>query len=149
LEQVEEAIRLTQEAGIHTIGYFMLGSPGESVESINKTIQFAKKLKFDFVQFAITTPLPGTRLYNIYMEGRTDEVPWENFVYEGTGRKVVPVFETDGLKRDELEWWMKKAYKEFYLRPSYLWQRIRQLRSPGDLKVNLNGLSMLMQSIKS
>ncbi|MDP3947388.1 MAG: radical SAM protein [bacterium] len=148
LEQVEAAVRLTQQVGLQTIGYFMLGSPGESLETISQTIRFAKKLKLDFAQFAITTPYPGTKLYDLYLEGRRDDVPWENFVYEGAGRSVTPVFETDGLSRAELQHWMKRAYRTFYLRPSYLWQRIRQINSPGDLRVNLKGLAMLWQSLK-
>ena len=42
LEQVEEAVRITREAGLQTVGYFMIGSPGENPDTINKTIQFAK-----------------------------------------------------------------------------------------------------------
>ncbi len=148
LEQVEEAVRLTQQVGLQTIGYFMLGSPGESLESITKTIQFTKKLKLDFAQFAITTPYPGTELYDLYLGGRRDDVPWENFVYSGAGSSVTPVFESNGISRAELQHWVRRAYKEFYLRPSYLWQRIRQINSPGDLRVNLKGLSMLWQSLK-
>lgn len=148
LEQAEEAIRLSQQVGLQTIGYFMLGSPGESLETIARTIQFTKKLKLDFAQFAITTPYPGTELYDLYLEGRKDDVPWENFVYEGTGRSVTPVFESNGLSQAELQHWVRTAYKQFYLRPSYLWQRIRQVNSPGDLRVNLKGLSMLLQSLK-
>ena len=147
LEQVEQAVRLSREAGLQTIGYFMLGSPGESLETIDKTIQFAKKLKLDFTQFAITTPFPGTSLYDLYMKDRTDTVPWENFVYQGTGTGVTPVFESSSLSRADLQYWVKRAYKEFYLRPSYIWQRIRQINSWGDIKVNLKGLSMLLRGI--
>ncbi|MBI4283205.1 MAG: cobalamin B12-binding domain-containing protein [Chloroflexi bacterium] len=148
LGQVEEAVSLTQQVGLQTIGYFMLGSPGESPETITRTIQFSKKLKLDFAQFAITTPCPSPRLYELYQQDKKGDVPWENFVYEGAGRSVTPVFETDGLNRAELQHWMKRAYREFYLRPSYLWQRLRQIHSPGDLRVNLKGLAMLWQSLK-
>lgn len=60
--QVEEAVRLSREAGLETVGYFMIGSPGETAETIQQTIQFAKKLKLDFAQFAVTTPFPRTKL---------------------------------------------------------------------------------------
>jgi len=148
LEQAEEAVRLTQEVGLQTIGYFMIGSPGESRETIVETIKFAKRLKVDFAQFAITTPFPGTKLYELYSEDERGDVSWEDFVYEGAGRKVTPVFESDGLNRDDLQHWVSTAYKQFYLRPSYLWQRIRQIGSLGDLKVNLKGLSMLLGNIR-
>ncbi|GAG09913.1 unnamed protein product, partial [marine sediment metagenome] len=41
-EQVEEAVGIAQEVGLQIIGYFMIGSPGESPETIAKTIQFAR-----------------------------------------------------------------------------------------------------------
>ncbi len=148
LEQVEEAVGKTQEVGLQTIGYFMIGSPGESPETISQTIQFAKKLKLDFAQFAITTPFPGTELYSLYLKNSGNDISWENFVYEGTGSRITPVFETNVLSRVELQHWVSKAYKEFYLRPSYLWQRIRKISSMGDLKVSLKGLSMLLGNIR-
>lgn len=149
LEQAEEAVRLTQEAGLQTIGYFMIGAPGEDADTIAKTIKFAKRLHLDFAQFAITTPFPGTELYNTYLKGGKENIPWENFLYEGTGGKVTPVFESNGLNRDDLQHWARTAYKQFYLRPSYLWQRICQIRSIGDLKVNLKGFSMLLGNVRS
>ncbi|MDP3955273.1 MAG: radical SAM protein, partial [bacterium] len=101
LKQVEEAVRFSQEVGLQTIGYFMIGSPGESPETIKQTIQLAKKLKLDFAQFAITTPFPGTKLYQLYSEGRKEErIPWENFVYAEFGKGKTPVFESQQLSRD-------------------------------------------------
>ena len=150
LEQVEEAVRLSQEAGLQTIGYFMIGSPGESPETIRQTIQFAKKLNLDFVQFSITTPFPKTKLYDLYLDGRKGEdIHWENFVYAGTDGQVAPVFENSQLSWSDLNDWVKKGYKEFYLRPSYVWQRIKQINSIGDFKVDIRGLSMLLGSMTS
>ena len=148
LGQVEAAVGITQEVGLQTIGYFMIGSPGETPETIDQTIQLAKRLKLDFAQFAITTPFPGTELYNLYLKDSRHDIPWENFVYEGVGSKMTPVFETNGLSRADLQYWTKRAYKEFYLRPAYLWQRIRRLTSIGDLKVDIKGLSMLLGNIR-
>ena len=146
LKQVEEAVRITREANLQTIGYFMIGSPGESPETIRQTIQFAKKLKLDFAQFSITTPFPGTELYNL-LGDKSKDIPWESFVYSGADSQLVPVFESEQLSRNDLKYWARQAYKEFYLRPVYLWQRIQRIKSWGDLKVNIKGLSMLLQSI--
>ena len=133
---------------MQTVGYFMIGSPGESPLTIKQTIQFAKKLKLDFAQFAVTTPFPGTRLYDLYLNGRkSDDIPWESFVYAGTGNGTTPVFESNLLNRDKIQYWTRRAYREFYLRPSYPWQRIRRTTSLGDLKVDIKGLSMLLGNI--
>lgn len=149
LEQVEEAVRLSQEVGLQTIGYFMIGSPGESPETIRQTIQFAKKLKLDYAQFSVTIPFPGTKLYSLYLDGRNgDNIPWERFVYAGSSTDIAPVFESSLLSRDDIQYWTRRAYREFYLRPSYPWQRIRHTNSIGDLKVGIKGLSMLLGNIK-
>jgi len=148
LEQVESAVRLTRQEGLQAVGYFMIGSPGESRESILKTIDFARKLRLDFAQFSITTPFPGTRLYEMYQEinpGRN--ISWDSFVYAGGKREMSPVFESSQLKSADLSRWVTRAYRRFYLRPSYVWQRLRQIRSLGDLKVNAKGLGMLLRSI--
>ena len=150
LEQAEEAVRHTREADIAAIGYFMVGSPGETPETIRQTIQLAKRLKLDFAQFSITTPFPGTELYSLYLKsGGSPDIPWEDYVYAGSGEGSAPVFESDALSRADIVRWEKQAYREFYLRPAYLWQRILACRSFGDFKINLNGLSMLLGSLRS
>ena len=149
LEQVREAVRLSREVGLQTIGYFMIGSPGETLETIRQTIQFAKKLKLDFAQFSIVTPFPGTNLHDLYMKGKKgDSIPWESFIYAGSGTETAPVFESNLLSREDIQYWTRRAYREFYLRPYYSWQRIRRIASFGDLKVSIRGLSMLVDSIK-
>ncbi len=68
LEQIEEAVRRTREAGIKVKGYFMIGSPGETLETMRQSVDLARRLPFNQVQFSITTPYPGTELWNIATE---------------------------------------------------------------------------------
>ncbi len=147
LEQAEEAVKITREAGIEVIGYFMLGSPGETREDIHRTIEFAKKLKVDFAQFSVTTPFPGTELYDMYMRDRDEKIVWESFVYAGTDNPTTPVFDSDSLTRDDLKSWIKRAYREFYLRPEYLGQRLGKSTSLNQLKINIKGFTMLLNSL--
>ena len=148
LDEVEEAVRISQEVGLQVIGYFMLGNVNETPETVRRTIAFAKKLKLDFAQFAITTPFPGTELYQLYQKERGGSIPWANFVYGETGNRITPVFDNAQLSRTDLQYWLRQAHREFYLRPSYVWQRIRRVRSFGDLKTNINGFFMLLRTIK-
>jgi anaerobic magnesium-protoporphyrin IX monomethyl ester cyclase len=145
--QVEEAVRESREAGLQVIGYFMLGSPGETPETIRQTIEFAKKLKVDFAQFSVTTPFPGTALYDIYMQNRKEPVSWDAFVYAGTDNPTTPVFESDRLTSNDLKAWLTRAYRSFYLRPAYLWQRLRRCTSRDEIRMNIKGLGMLLKSI--
>ncbi len=147
LAEVEEAVRISQEAGLQVIGYFMLGNVNETPETVRRTIDFAKKLKLDFAQFSITTPFPGTELYRIYEKDRGRTIPWSDFVYGETGNRITPVFDNAQLSRDDLKYWLRQAHREFYLRPSYVWQRVKNIRSWGDIKTNINGLDMLARTI--
>ena len=147
LEQVEKAVQAHKEVGLQVVGYFMLGSPGETPETIQQTIDFAKKLKVDFAQFSVTTPFPATELYEIYMRGRTEPPKWEDFIYAGTDSRTTPVFESDKLTRQDLKTWTSKAYRSFYLRPGYIWQRLKRCTSWAEIKTNFNGLMMLLRSI--
>lgn len=63
LEQVRQAVLYCKEAGIKTKGYFMLGLPGDTVKTMQDTINFANELELDEVMFSITTPFPGTQLW--------------------------------------------------------------------------------------
>ena len=147
LEQVEAAVRAHHEVGLQVVGYFMLGSPGETPATMTQTINFAKKLKVDFAQFSITTPFPSTELYDIYMKGRQSPPKWEDFVYAGTDNPATPVFESDALTRADLKHWVSKAYRMFYLRPGYIWQRLKRCTSWAEIKTNFKGLQMLLRSI--
>ncbi len=146
LEQVVEAIRINQEAGLQTIGY-MMGSPGETPETIKKTVDFAKEPKLDFAQFSVTTPFPGTELYELYMQNKNEDILWESFVYSGADSQLAPVFESSRLSRDGIRYWTRRAYREFYLRPAYLWKRLRRCTSLNEIKINFKGFRMLLRSI--
>jgi anaerobic magnesium-protoporphyrin IX monomethyl ester cyclase len=147
LEQVEKAVKAHHDVGLQVVGYFMLGSPGETPETIMQTVNFAKKLKVDFAQFSITTPFPATELYDIYMKGRKEPPKWEDFVYASAGSPTTPVFESDKLTREDLKMWAKKAYRLFYLRPGYVWQRLLRCTSWAEIKTNFKGLQMLLHSV--
>ena len=80
-------------------------------------------------------------IHELYLDGKkSDSTPWASFVYAGTDGLVTPAFESNQLSRSSLNYWTKRAYREFYLRPSYLWQRIKRTNSVGDLTVDDQGL---------
>jgi len=65
VKQSEEAIKMTREAGIKVCGSFVLGMPGETLDSIKDTIAFIKRTRLDLRRFFYATPYPGTELYEI------------------------------------------------------------------------------------
>lgn len=148
LEQINDAFKLTQAAGIDTVAYFMIGSPGETPDTIRDTIKFAKKIDPDFVQFSLTTPYPGTDLYDLAITKGYVPTDWKKYVYADLKSVDYPSFKTATLSPEELRKWNKKAYSSFYFRGSYIWKQIKKIGSMKDLKTGVAGLRMLIDLVK-
>ena len=114
LEQVRSAFRAARAVGMETIGFFIVGLPGESEETMEDTIRFACELDPVVANFSIATPFPGTDMYEtVKREGRILAETWDDFVFfEGKAR-----FEMPGLPAELVERKWKEAYRRFYLRP--------------------------------
>ncbi len=76
-QQILDAFRITKEAGIRRGACFLLGSPGETAETFQETIELAKKIRADEYALNVITPYPGTELYKEYI-GNDKNVDWEN-----------------------------------------------------------------------
>ena len=63
IEQAEKAIKVGKSMGFECVASFMIGSPFETKEDIEETFNFISKLKLNSIQIAITTPFPGTKLW--------------------------------------------------------------------------------------
>jgi len=151
LEQAENAIKWTHNAKIETVGYFMIGLPKETKETIKKTISFAKKLNCTYAMFAITMPFPGNKLYDEAVKSglvKLDDT-WDKFVYSGVGVGGIqaPVLTTNALSAIDLEYWAKRAYKEYYFRPSYIFNKLLKIRNFKDLKMYYDGFMMLKKDM--
>ena len=143
LEQIKKANDLCKKIGIEVRASFMIALPGETPELARKTIEFAKKLNPDYVQFCITTPYPGTSLYeNVKKYGELIEDYAKFNIWE-------PVFIPKGYKNpDEIKKIEKIAMREFYLRPKYILSRIRKINSLEDIFRYLKGFRLLLGFIK-
>ncbi len=109
LDRVREAVAWCGELGIKTHLTFTFGLPGETRETIQKTIDFAKELNPDSIQFSITTPFPGTEYYEMLeRQGNLLTTEWEKF--DGG---VHTVIRTDSLSAEDLEEAVRRANWEF------------------------------------
>lgn len=70
IEEIKRAFKMTHEAGIAIIAAFMVGNVGDTTETVNESITFAKEIcrKGDVCGFSIATPLPGTEFYSTAKE---------------------------------------------------------------------------------
>jgi anaerobic magnesium-protoporphyrin IX monomethyl ester cyclase len=114
IEQVERALRWAKDAGILNWGYFIIGLPGETRETIQETIRFSKKLPLDLALFHIAAPHPGTPFFF--------EVVEQGWFRPGTEWEQVDmdrstVLDYPHLRAEELERWARRAFREWALRP--------------------------------
>ena len=114
LEQVRSAFQAARTVGMETIGFFIVGLPGETEATMDDTIRFACELDPVVANFSIATPFPGTQMYEtVQAEGHILAENWDDFVFfEGKAR-----FEMPGLPAELVERKWKEAYRRFYLRP--------------------------------
>jgi len=63
-QKVRDVVAMVKASGIKCTGNFMLAYPGESVDDILKSIDFAKELNLDLAQFSLTIDSPGSRLFD-------------------------------------------------------------------------------------
>ena len=143
LEQIEKAIDITKKAKIKILGYFMIGIPEETKENIKETIAFAKKLNPDYAQFSIATAYPGTELYQIAEKQGKITKDFSSGFYALTKQKKI--ISLCNIKPKILQKYLKGAYYSFYFRPSYIIQRIYNIKSFDDLIYNLKGLKSLLK----
>lgn len=133
LDKVRRAFALTKKAGIDTLAYFMIGSPGEDEKMIRQTIKFACQLDPDYVHATILTPFPHTQIYSWGLERgifKTDH--WREFARQPRA-DFQPKFWEETLSEEKLRQLIGEFYRSFYLRPGYILKRLTRIRSAREL----------------
>ncbi len=144
LEQVKNAFKWTKEADIETLAYFMIGSPRETKKEILQTIDFAKELNPDYVHFSVTTPFPATDLYYMGLnEGRFGDF-WRTFA-ENPTPEFQPGLWEEHLTREELIVLLKHAYKQFYIRPLYILNKLTSMKTKEEFQKKFKAGLRLMK----
>lgn len=132
---IKDAFKICKKNQIHTLAYFIIGFPGETKSSILKTINFAKELDCDFVSFDFAMPDFGTELREEMIN--LNLIP--EYLLYGWDHSGKPLFPVDNLSIGDLIKLRNKAYREFYLRPAYIKNRLLGLSSVQELKNLVKG----------
>lgn len=128
IETTKIIIKQVQAAGLETIGLFMIGLPGESSESITRTINYATELDLDFAKFAIFVPFPGSRAYEDLRKTGWDRRDWENFSTFNPDPADL-VYVPPGLSGQTLIELQKKAHRKFYFRLRMILRQFFRIRT--------------------
>ena len=144
LEDSRNAIRLTRKAGLLSMAYFIIGLPGETAETIEESIRFARELEPDYVNFHVATPFPGTELYDIaHKNGWLATDDWNQYEEEGSA-----VLRTEALTAQDLVSAQRRAMRKFYLRPSRILKELARLRNWGQLKARFRAAAAMAGALR-
>jgi radical SAM superfamily enzyme YgiQ (UPF0313 family) len=156
LEQVRQAVKWTHDSGILVKGYFMLGLPGDTEETMEQTIQFASELELDEAMFSLTTPFPGTRLWDELCLRRPDtqfDADFSHaFYYNSYTEEIAPFLNVSEvsdkrlaqlIRQAEARFWegkRRRKYGQHFGRPwgRWIWQlsRLPAVRAAGRFALN-------------
>jgi radical SAM superfamily enzyme YgiQ (UPF0313 family) len=139
---LEQSKRFSEEA--HRLGFiihgcFMIGAPGETRHSVIKTVDLARELPLDTVQFSGICAYPGTEIYNwAKTNGYLLPGDWRGWVNKDS--EQVTVLSFPQLTKNEMDELIDLGLRAFYLRPGQIAKMLFSMRNLGDLKRRLFGI---------
>ncbi|QUN25747.1 hopanoid biosynthesis associated radical SAM protein HpnJ [Cupriavidus sp. KK10] len=129
------ARRFTEDCrklGIQIHGTFILGLPGETRETIEKTIEYAKEINPHTIQVSLAAPYPGTTLYRQAVEnGWLEENKVINLVND-QGVQLAAI-SYPHLSKEDIYHGVETFYKRFYFRPGKIWEIVREMLGSWDM----------------
>jgi len=138
LDTIRQAFKNARQVGLETIGFFIIGLPGDTRETMQRTIDFAIELDPLIANFSMMTPYPGTKVYELVKrEGRMLIRDWEDYVFfEQKAR-----YEMGEMTAELVETMYRRAYRQFYLRPKPILRRLQSkgfwLNLPRNIRIAL------------
>jgi len=134
VEMTKKTFRWAHEVGMDTHAHMMLGCPGENQQTIKKTINFVKKIDPTTVTFGIFTPYAGTDVFKQVLKEHPE-------IMDGSSQDLTKIHEKaffnqyfTSLTEKQLEGWVKKSYRSFYLRPSYILKWLGKIKNMHELR---------------
>lgn len=124
--RAHESLTWSRRAGIKNWGYFIIGLPGETEATIRQTIDFSKRLPLDIALFHIAAPYPGTPFFNEVVRNGwfRQGVRWEEVDMDES-----TVLDYPELPAERLEYWQKRAFREWAMRPGPMLTYLKMLVS--------------------
>ena len=129
VKQARRAVQWAKAAGLTTVGYFMVGLPGDTEKSMRDTANFAASLDLDYAKFSITMPLPGTPLWDEWAPRMKPGFDWE-FSFH---RQASEWFDHPDLTWPQIESGVRFAYRTFYGRPQWIGRWLKRSVRTGEL----------------
>lgn len=143
---VEMASNYAHEAhkqGFTIHGCFMIGAPGETKDTAQQTIDFAKSLPLDTIQITGVASYPGTSLYKWAKENDfLLAKDWREWLTAEKEQRTLLSYPQ--MTSKEIDEYIDRGLKEFYLRPKQMWRMFISIRTMGDLLRKLHGFKAFL-----
>jgi len=121
-----------RKLGILIHGTFILGLPGETTETIQKTIQFAKEINPHTIQVSLAAPYPGTTLYKQAVDNGWLEANDAINLVNDQGVQLAAI-SYPHLSKEVIFHSMEEFYKRFYFRPGKIWEIVKEMLKSWDM----------------
>ena len=145
LEKARENITIAKGLGFLVGANFIIGYPGETIEDIEKSLDYFIKLNLDSMAVVNLIPFPGTEARKICEENGylTDEAGnWDNYIFNIENPKIL--IETKFQKREEIVKMINKIYKKFYLNSQRIYKILKRMKA----KDILRGAKVMLSKLK-
>ncbi len=140
-----------KKAQLKVLADFVIGFPGETKDTAEKTIEVIKRIKPDLLQVAVATPMPGTAFYNwTKSEGYLLVDNLEHSLNEAGFQKCIISY--PNFTSHDIETYVDRALKEYYLSPGYVSIAVKSICSKDglhELKGMLKSARMFMDYLQS
>tara|TARA_Y100000310_G_scaffold283462_2_gene305445 strand:- start:4326 stop:5804 length:1479 start_codon:yes stop_codon:yes gene_type:complete len=138
---IRKAVRWAKDAGLNVRGSFVVGYPGETSETMEENLVFAKSLPLDVASFYVFTPYHGTEAFHdLVVQGKIKHNDYDHYHEMIDPDTAKLAYVPDGMTEEEIKVFMSKCYKEFFLRPSYIWGQIKGIRHMNQVLGYVEGL---------
>ena len=141
VEQIVYAVNETHKAGIKTFTTYIFGIPGETFEDGLKTIELAKKLNSFITEFFPISPFPGTDLWDIACRSASFKNDLRNI---GLLKEEI-AYAPDTMTHAQVSELRRRAFREYYMRPSFVYRYITGIRSMFELRGLIAGAETLIK----
>jgi anaerobic magnesium-protoporphyrin IX monomethyl ester cyclase len=145
IDNVRQSISTFKKAGVGVMGYFVIGLPGDTLETVKNTISFSISSGLDYAQYTKLQPMPNSDIYVELMQ-RTGIDYWKEFTLNPTPDLIFPVLDTE-LSHGDMDRLLNIAFNRFYLRFSFIARKILALRNPAELLKYTKAAMTLISSI--
>ena len=146
LDRARRFTRDCHEIGILVHGTFILGLPGETKDTIEESMRFAREMDCETIQVSLASPYPGTELFEYVT--RNGYLAVDPLLDESGYQKCTIKY--PGLSNDEIYGAVERFYRSFYFRPRYIFKSVKKMMTSTDeakrlLKEGMQFLSTMRQ----